>query len=97
MPTIGIGAGAACDGQVLVCTDLLGMLRGHSPKFAKRYAELGDQVVAAVRGYVGEVQSRAFPTSAHAYKPNAPAGEGHEGRTSESWKLDEPLPLDHWH
>ena len=97
IPTIGIGAGNACDGQVLVCTDLLGMLRGHSPKFAKRYAQLGDAIVGAVREYVGEVQSRAFPAQAHAYKPNAASSAPHETRPSESWKLDEPLPLDHWH
>jgi 3-methyl-2-oxobutanoate hydroxymethyltransferase len=95
IPTIGIGAGNACDGQVLVCTDLLGMMRGHSPKFAKRYAQLGDAIVGAVREYVSEVQSREFPAAVHSYKPNASAV--HEKRTSESWKLDEPLPLDHWH
>ena len=70
VPTIGIGAGPACDGQVLVCTDLLGMLRGHSPKFAKRYAELGDAIVGAVRSYVHEVRSGAFPAPEHQYKPN---------------------------
>ncbi len=94
IPTIGIGAGSACDGQVLVCTDLLGMMRGHSPKFAKRFAPVGDAIVAAVREYVSEVQSHEFPAASHAYKPNAPSLEK---RTSESWKLDEPLPLDHWH
>jgi 3-methyl-2-oxobutanoate hydroxymethyltransferase len=70
VPTIGIGAGAACDGQVLVCTDLLGMFRGHMPKFAKRYAELGDAVVGAVRAYVEEVQAGVFPGAEHSYKPN---------------------------
>jgi 3-methyl-2-oxobutanoate hydroxymethyltransferase len=67
VPTIGIGAGAGCDGQVLVCTDLLGMSRGHAPKFAKRYAEVGDAIVGAVRQYVAEVQGGAFPTEAHTY------------------------------
>ena len=70
IPTIGIGAGPRCDGQVLVCTDLLGMGRGHSPKFAKAYAELGDAIVAATRRYVDEVQSGAFPAEEHTYKPN---------------------------
>jgi 3-methyl-2-oxobutanoate hydroxymethyltransferase len=70
VPTIGIGAGEACDGQVLVCTDLLGLSRGHMPKFAKRYAELGDAVVSAVTQYVSEVRSRSFPRPEHAYKPN---------------------------
>jgi 3-methyl-2-oxobutanoate hydroxymethyltransferase len=73
VPTIGIGAGAACDGQVLVCTDLLGMARGHSPKFAKHFAELGDQIVGAVRAYVDEVQAGTFPAPEHAYKPNDPS------------------------
>jgi 3-methyl-2-oxobutanoate hydroxymethyltransferase len=100
IPTIGIGAGNACDGQVLVCTDLLGLMRGHSPKFAKRYAQLGDAVVGAVKEYVHEVQTRAFPAKEHSYKPNGAtkqAYEAHEVRVSETWKLDEPLPLDHWH
>jgi 3-methyl-2-oxobutanoate hydroxymethyltransferase len=70
VPTIGIGAGSACDGQVLVCTDLLGMVRDHAPRFAKRYAELGDEIVEAVRRYVGEVRSGAFPAPEHAYQPN---------------------------
>lgn len=70
VPTIGIGAGGRCDGQVLVCTDLLGMTRGATPRFVKRYAELGEAVVEAVRRYVGEVQSRAFPGAEHAFKPN---------------------------
>jgi 3-methyl-2-oxobutanoate hydroxymethyltransferase len=70
VPTIGIGAGAGCDGQVLVCTDLLGMTPGHTPKFAKRYAELGEAVVGAVQRYVAEVQAGTFPAPEHAYKPN---------------------------
>jgi 3-methyl-2-oxobutanoate hydroxymethyltransferase len=70
VPTIGIGAGADCDGQVLVCTDFLGMSRGHAPKFAKRYAELGDAIVNAAASYVAEVRSRAFPSAEHAFKPN---------------------------
>jgi 3-methyl-2-oxobutanoate hydroxymethyltransferase len=70
VPTIGIGAGAACDGQVLVCTDLLGMNPDHTPKFAKRYAELGDAVVDAMKRYVGDVRSGAFPAPEHTFKPN---------------------------
>jgi 3-methyl-2-oxobutanoate hydroxymethyltransferase len=84
VPTIGIGAGPRCDGQVLVCTDLLGMGRGHSPKFAKAYAELGDAIVAATRRYVDEVQSGAFPAEEHSYKPNASAKAAESGpRVSE--------------
>jgi len=76
VPTIGIGAGAACDGQVLVCTDLLGMSRGATPRFAKRYADLGDAIVDAMRRYVTEVQARVFPGPEHAYKANGPAESG---------------------
>jgi 3-methyl-2-oxobutanoate hydroxymethyltransferase len=69
VPTIGIGAGSACDGQVLVCYDLLGMYREVTPKFAKRFAEVGDAIVGATRDYVTEVRARTFPTAAHAFKP----------------------------
>jgi 3-methyl-2-oxobutanoate hydroxymethyltransferase len=93
VPTIGIGAGPACDGQVLVCTDLLGLSRGHRPKFAKRYAELGDAVVDAVKAYVAEVRSGAFPSKEHSYKANAPRRES----DAELHAIDAPLPLDHWH
>ncbi|AKT37411.1 3-methyl-2-oxobutanoate hydroxymethyltransferase [Chondromyces crocatus] len=72
IPTIGIGAGPACDGQVLVCYDLLGMFREFSPKFAKRFAEVGETIVDATRAYVDEVRSRAFPAAEHSFKPNAP-------------------------
>ncbi len=61
LPTIGIGAGAACDGQVLVLNDLLGLARGHVPSFAKAYAKLGDAVVEAVDAYAREVRSGVFP------------------------------------
>jgi 3-methyl-2-oxobutanoate hydroxymethyltransferase len=70
VPTIGIGAGPGCDGQVLVCTDLLGMSRGHAPKFAKRFAELGDAIVHATSQYVAEVRTGVFPASEHSFKPN---------------------------
>jgi 3-methyl-2-oxobutanoate hydroxymethyltransferase len=70
VPTIGIGAGPACDGQVLVCTDLLGMTLGHRPKFAKPYAQLGDQIREATAQYVDEVRSRSFPAAEHCYKPS---------------------------
>lgn len=67
VPTIGIGAGAACDGQVLVVHDLLGLTRGRTPKFVKRYAELGDQVVSAARRYAAEVEAGVFPDAEHSY------------------------------
>ncbi len=70
VPTIGIGAGAGCDGQVLVCTDLLGLSRGPAPKFAKHFAELGDAAVEAFKKYAADVRAGEFPDAAHAYKPN---------------------------
>ncbi len=99
VPTIGIGAGNACDGQVLVCTDLLGMMRGHTPRFAKRYAELGDSIVDAVSRYAGEVRSRAFPGKEHTFKPNAqdPRGPGSQEAARDEHALDAPLALDLWH
>jgi 3-methyl-2-oxobutanoate hydroxymethyltransferase len=69
-PTIGIGAGPSCDGQVLVCYDLLGMYPDLKPKFAKRFAEVGEQIMAATRAYVGEVRDRSFPAAEHTFKPN---------------------------
>jgi len=105
VPTIGIGAGAGCDGQVLVCTDLLGLSRGHQPKFAKRFANLGDEAVEAIGAYVAQVRSGAFPAAAQTYKPNAAArgprtDEGKGLRRDlglDLADLDTPLPLDHWH
>jgi 3-methyl-2-oxobutanoate hydroxymethyltransferase len=70
--TIGIGAGAGCDGQVLVCYDLLGMFPDLEPKFAKRFAQIGEQIVQATQLYVGEVQERTFPGPEHTFKPNDP-------------------------
>jgi 3-methyl-2-oxobutanoate hydroxymethyltransferase len=67
IPTIGIGAGPHCDGQVLVCYDLLGMYSDFKPKFVKRFAEAGKLVVEAARSYVSEVQNAEFPTLAHAF------------------------------
>jgi 3-methyl-2-oxobutanoate hydroxymethyltransferase len=67
VPVIGIGAGVACDGQVLVWHDLLGIYGGHTPKFVKRYAALRQEMVRAVGSYAGEVRSRAFPAAEHTY------------------------------
>ena len=61
IPTIGIGAGQQCDGQVLVWHDLLGLTRGHRPKFVKAFAELGTATIAAMKRYVEEVQAGTFP------------------------------------
>jgi 3-methyl-2-oxobutanoate hydroxymethyltransferase len=70
VPTIGIGAGPACDGQVLVCYDLLGMYPDLKPKFAKRFAEVGEQIIAATRAYVDEVRDHHFPATEHTFKPS---------------------------
>ncbi len=67
IPTIGIGAGAACDGQVLVYHDLLGLYDGSSPRFVKRYAELASTIRNALEAYVGDVRSGAFPEDRHTY------------------------------
>jgi 3-methyl-2-oxobutanoate hydroxymethyltransferase len=67
IPTIGIGAGAACDGQVLVCYDLLGLTPELRPKFVKRYAEFYAAGCAAAQRYCEEVKSGVFPSEAHAF------------------------------
>ncbi len=67
VPVIGIGAGAATDGQVLVFHDLLGIYDGHAPRFAKRYAEVKAQMVAGVAEYAAEVRGRKFPGPEHVY------------------------------
>jgi 3-methyl-2-oxobutanoate hydroxymethyltransferase len=72
VPTIGIGAGPHCDGQVLVSYDFLGMFREIQPKFVKRYRELGDEIVAATREYIADVQSGAFPEAKHSFGMAAP-------------------------
>lgn len=65
--TIGIGASAACDGQVLVSDDMLGLFAGFTPKFVKRYAEVGEQVSQAAASYAADVRARAFPGPAHVF------------------------------
>lgn len=68
IPTIGIGAGAGCDGQVLVITDLLGMDMAFSPKFLKRYAELEPAIRDAVAAYARDVRGHAYPDAEHSFK-----------------------------
>lgn len=67
IPTIGIGAGPYCDGQVLVIHDLLGLFTRYQPKFSKKYADLGPQIVQAVKKYKQEVISGQFPDDAHSF------------------------------
>jgi 3-methyl-2-oxobutanoate hydroxymethyltransferase len=73
VPTIGIGAGAQTDGQVLVWHDLLGMYAGRQPRFVKRYAEVAEAIGAAVSSYAADVRSGAFPEAQHTYA--MPEGE----------------------
>ena len=68
MATIGIGAGNGCDGQVLVCNDLLGVSNGFCPKFVKKYANLHDITVEAVKAYIAECKDRSFPAPEHTFK-----------------------------
>ena len=67
VPTIGIGAGAACDGQVLVWHDLLGLYEGKAPRFVKRYADLAAEAKRALEAYVGDVREGRFPEEQHTY------------------------------
>lgn len=71
IPTIGIGAGPDCDGQVLVIHDLVGMYDRFTPKFVKQYARINEPVAAALAQYKAEVESRAFPTEAHSFTMKA--------------------------
>ncbi|NJM83700.1 MAG: 3-methyl-2-oxobutanoate hydroxymethyltransferase [Tabrizicola sp.] len=72
IPTIGIGAGAACDGQVLVVDDMLGLFTEFRPKFVKRYAELGTMAADAIAAYAAEVRARTFPGPEHSFPDIAP-------------------------
>jgi 3-methyl-2-oxobutanoate hydroxymethyltransferase len=67
IPTIGIGAGPRCDGQVLVVNDLLGMNDEFAPRFVKRYAEMGKQMSAAFDAYIRDVKDGRFPDLDHSY------------------------------
>ncbi len=67
IPTIGIGAGPVCDGQVLVIHDILGLCEKYSPKFVKRYADLAPVITEAARQYVSEVKDGTFPTEEHSF------------------------------
>ncbi len=73
IPTIGIGAGVNCDGQVLVIDDMLGLFTDFHPKFVKRYAQLGDDAHTAVAAYAAEVRARSFPAPEHSFPDTLPA------------------------
>lgn len=87
VPTIGIGAGVGCDGQVQVFHDLLGLYQDFKPKHAKRYAELGDAIVGATSEYIREVRDSSFPTSAESYRLSAKVLEALTEYSAES-----PMP-----
>ena len=67
IPTIGIGAGRECDGQVLVWHDLLGLYEGRSPRFVKRYADVGTEIRRALEAFAADVRSGSFPEDQHTY------------------------------
>jgi len=69
IPTIGIGAGPRCNGQVLVCNDLLGFNMAFKPRFVRRFAELESPIISAVESYVTAVRDGSFPTRDHAFGP----------------------------
>ncbi len=73
VPTIGIGAGVDCDGQVLVVDDMLGLFTDFHPKFVKRYAELGETADAAIAAYAADVRARRFPGPEHSFGAGTPA------------------------
>ena len=70
VPTIGIGAGAGCDGQILVYQDMLGMFSDFTPKFVKRFANIGEAMRAGFTAYIDEVRAGTFPAAEHTYKIN---------------------------
>jgi 3-methyl-2-oxobutanoate hydroxymethyltransferase len=72
IPTIGIGASADCDGQILVIDDMLGLFTSFRPKFVKRYGELGNAAEAAIAAYAQEVRERIFPAAEHVFGDEAP-------------------------
>jgi 3-methyl-2-oxobutanoate hydroxymethyltransferase len=83
VPTIGIGAGAGCDGQVIVYHDVLGLHDGHLPKFVRKYADLADTAVAALEEFFADVRSGAFPSEAETYHlDDEVAAALREGRAS---------------
>jgi 3-methyl-2-oxobutanoate hydroxymethyltransferase len=81
VPTIGIGAGRDCDGQVLVYHDLLGLTEGHLPRFVKRYANLSREIRDALEGYAADVRSGTFPEDQHTYEMPAEELEAFEKTT----------------
>lgn len=76
IPTIGIGASPACDGQILVTEDLVGLFSDFTPKFVKRYADLGQQIAEAAKSYSEDVRARRFPGPEHCFGMRRPNDDG---------------------
>ncbi len=72
VPTIGIGASPSCDGQILVSEDVFGLFSDFTPRFVKRYADLGEQISAAAQAYAQDVRARRFPGKEHCFLPKVP-------------------------
>ena len=72
VPTIGIGASPACDGQILVSEDVFGLFSDFTPRFVKRYADLGEQISTAAQAYAQDVRARRFPGKEHCFLPKVP-------------------------
>ena len=88
IPTIGIGAGVGCDGQVLVYHDLLGLYEARAPRFVKRYAALADEIRAALERYAEDVRSGRFPEEQHGYAMPDEELEAFEGGLAEAVEPD---------
>lgn len=75
VPVIGIGASVACDGQILVTEDVLGLFDSFTPRFVRRYADLGSVITQAVADYAADVRARTFPGPEHCFDVSKPAGD----------------------
>ncbi len=80
IPTIGIGASAGCDGQILVVDDMLGLFTEFKPKFVKRFGNLGEDGEKAISAYAAEVRARSFPAPEHTFADQAPGKSGGKGK-----------------
>jgi 3-methyl-2-oxobutanoate hydroxymethyltransferase len=107
VPTIGIGAGPDCDGQVLVYHDLLGLYEGRAPRFVKRYADVATEIGRALEEFAAEVRSGAFPEEQHTYsmpdeelrlferslaEDGEQGGNGDQRESGERTRRDRPSP-----
>jgi 3-methyl-2-oxobutanoate hydroxymethyltransferase len=84
IPTIGIGASPACDGQILVTEDLVGLFSGFKPRFVRRYAELGQGISDAAKAYAEDVRAGRFPTLEHCFGVKASVAKSESGEAAEA-------------